>query len=71
MAKSKYDLNNMRDENRKKDHLYSDILGTGAKPGEKGGLKPSNDLVLSTNDWSNTNVKGQINKDHTGYSTRG
>lgn len=71
MAKSKYDLNNMRDDNRKKDHLYSDILGTGAKPEAKGGLKPANDLVLSTNDWSNTNVQAQIKKDYTGYSTKG
>ncbi len=50
MAKSKYDLNNMRDDNRKKDHLYSDIMGSGAKPADKGGLKNTNDLALSTND---------------------
>jgi hypothetical protein len=71
MEKSKYDANNMQDEHRKKDHMYSDIHGTGARPAEKGGLKGQSDLVLSTNSWSNSNVKGQISKDYTGYSTRG
>lgn len=29
MQKSKYDLNNMTDNKRKKDHMYSDIMGSG------------------------------------------
>lgn len=64
------DLNNMKDTQRKKDHMYSDILGgtgtgrlnqSAAKKGGRKEPKLENDLQFAKNDWqtpSQTNKKG-------------
>jgi hypothetical protein len=74
MKKKKLDVNNLKDNHRKKDHMYSDLLGSnsggkiteskGKTPGEK---KEENQLHSAGSDWSTPNVKAQIKKDYSGY----
>jgi hypothetical protein len=57
--RSKYDVNNMKDEVRQKNHLYSDINGQGGHQAEvkSPNKKVASDLVLSSNNWAHTDVK--------------
>lgn len=53
MNKPKLDINNMADNQRKQDHLYSDILGSssaGTKSQKTLGLKSSE--VSAASNWS-------------------
>lgn len=70
MERPKYDVNNMQDNKRKKDHLYSDIMTAGEKVDRAGGLKKGEDIVMATGDWSQPDVKSQIKKDYTNYGAK-
>lgn len=69
---SKYDLNNMTDDTRQKNHLYSDINGQGGRQAEitSPHKRANKDLTLTSNSWANTDTKAQIKKDYTGYNTK-
>ena len=53
MSKSKHDINNLADQKRKQDHMYSDILGQGGQGGRGSPNRKKNaDLVLSSSTWN-------------------
>jgi len=70
MKKKRLDINNINDKKRKNDHLYSDIFGNEGSVRSPTGTKKAGDLVLSTNDWATADVKQQIKKDYTNYTTK-
>lgn len=57
MRKTNIDVNNVHDKKRKKDHMYSDILGAEGNVESRSGLKQADDLVLTTNNWQTTDIK--------------
>jgi hypothetical protein len=56
MKKKQMDVNNIRDNKRKKDHMYSDILGSnsGGKVSNNNGDSNKNKEVLhlASSDWT-------------------
>ncbi len=72
MNKKTHDINNLTDNKRKKDHMYSDILGQTSQGGRGSPIRKKNDdLASSSGNWSNTaDVKSQIKKDYTSYSSK-
>jgi hypothetical protein len=70
MERPKYDINNLKDDRRKADHMYSDIMTSGEKVNRQGGLKKADDLGHATGDWQTPDVKSQIKKDYTNYGAK-
>lgn len=69
MKKKRVDMNNLTDNQRKKDHMYSDILGSsgnGGKAQKTTRKKTCDELHMAGNQWSTPNTK-QMKKDYSGY----
>lgn len=71
MKRTNVDFNNMNDTKKKGDHLYSDILGGSSNQREmKSPMKKNDNLVSTTSDWQTADIKQQIRKDYTHYSSK-
>jgi len=73
MKKNGLDINNLNAKRRANDHMYSDILGSNSQIGgnvKSPGKKPAQDLHLSSNSWSTADLKNQLKKDYTTYSSK-
>lgn len=73
MNKPKLDVNNLADKQRKQDHLYSDIMGSDlslAQSQSKKNLGLKSNEVSAASNWAQQDVRAQIGKDYTTYSSK-
>lgn len=84
--KQAFDINNLNAQQKKQNHMYSDVLGACSSSsnlrlsmtlhGRGGATRTANrrtqkDLHLASNTWSTADLKSQLKKDYSAYSTKG